>query len=500
MLHRDGDGVLVYDILQQEKAAKKQAKFQAKKQQSLKLQEFLNTPGKENVENEQSQSDVKEDGEGEKAAKMEEGEPASQELKREGEGETSVSGLVGGRDTELVETNGQEMKAVEDVNIDDSANHHQLASTNSTEPAADVSTFPSEDIDPATGECKVVAMDMEEQGDSTEPNDTTAQDDTFQHYASAGPLPDQRDLPDQRERSNETNCPATERGEMEGEGGGEKNTEMTEVQQGDITPNEKDSEITKMLGAITLDEQGSSPTAGVMGEEEAGGEKREGSERDLNAISTDAVLERLKVQLDSVEGSLKRFCTPELLTGSNKFACAVCTKEKARKETAVEQEEGKGDTDERENEDVASIEREEGEEEGGNDQTKENIHHKFKEKTENDTHQESTTAVDKAVVDKTPSEADQGGGGGEDGVASPQSSSSEGEDEHYHCDSGISQLPSEEPSPSSVLQDDPSVSTAQEEEGLLPSNGQDDLPLLGEEDSKGKYLLYSPGVDQVGLN
>lgn len=36
--------------------------------------------------------------------------------------------------------------------------------------------------------------------------------------------------------------------------------------------------------------------------------------------------ESLKVQPDSLEASLKKFCTPELLSGANKFACVVCTK------------------------------------------------------------------------------------------------------------------------------------------------------------------------------
>ncbi len=34
----------------------------------------------------------------------------------------------------------------------------------------------------------------------------------------------------------------------------------------------------------------------------------------------------LNVDPDSLEASLKKFCTPELLTGANKFACVVCTK------------------------------------------------------------------------------------------------------------------------------------------------------------------------------
>ncbi len=34
----------------------------------------------------------------------------------------------------------------------------------------------------------------------------------------------------------------------------------------------------------------------------------------------------LNVYPDSLEASLKKFCTPELLTGANKFACVVCTK------------------------------------------------------------------------------------------------------------------------------------------------------------------------------
>ncbi len=37
-------------------------------------------------------------------------------------------------------------------------------------------------------------------------------------------------------------------------------------------------------------------------------------------------LASLKVQPDSLEASLKKFCTPELLTDANKFACVVCTK------------------------------------------------------------------------------------------------------------------------------------------------------------------------------
>ena len=59
-----------------------------------------------------------------------------------------------------------------------------------------------------------------------------------------------------------------------------------------------------------------------------------GCERSESLLRGDSVknkpssIESLKVEADSLEGSFKKFCTPELLTGSNKFACAVCTKEK----------------------------------------------------------------------------------------------------------------------------------------------------------------------------
>ena len=475
----------------------------------------MNTPSKENVENEQPQSEVKEGGEEEEAAKLEEeGESASQELKTEGEGETSVNSLVGGRDTEG-ETNSQGVKVEEEgeMNIDDSANHSRPASTDSTGPA-DVSTFPSEEdqnIDPATGECKVVTMDTEEQSNTAEAGDTTTQGRTFPNYASSGPLPDQRDTAGLLEdsTSNETERPISER--EEGEEGREKKSEDREITElpGDVTLKEnkkEDSEITELLGAITLDEKEPPATASVIGEEgeEEGGEKREDSEPTnlsvdfLNTISTDAALERLKVQVDSVEGSLKRFCTPELLTGSNKFACAVCTKEKAGKETALEQEEGKRETEERqkgESEDEVNIEVEEGEggqaetELEGKDQAKETVHHKPEKETENDVQGAESTAESISVVSETPSVPEEGRD--EDSAVSPQSPPSSDGEEEEHRPSGfiINQLPNEEPPPSSVLprQDDPSSSTAQEEE-LLPGDGQDDLPLLGEKDSKGKLV------------
>lgn len=43
-------------------------------------------------------------------------------------------------------------------------------------------------------------------------------------------------------------------------------------------------------------------------------------------------IELLQAEPDSLEGSFKKFCTPELLTGNNQFACAVCTKENCQAE------------------------------------------------------------------------------------------------------------------------------------------------------------------------
>lgn len=54
-------------------------------------------------------------------------------------------------------------------------------------------------------------------------------------------------------------------------------------------------------------------------------------------------LKSLEVELDSLQFSLKKFCTAELLTGSNKFACVVCTKLKAEeKQKHSNQEEDEG--------------------------------------------------------------------------------------------------------------------------------------------------------------
>lgn len=474
----------------------------------------MNTPNKENIENEQAQSEVKEGGEEDETAKMEESEPASQRLKSEGERETNVNSLIGGRDTET-EANSQGENIREGEEIDDSANHSQPASTDSHEPAADISTFPSEvpldlNVDPATGECKVVTMDTEEQSDTTETGDTTA---TFPNYASSGPQPDQRTTAGMLENvtSNEADHPASEREEeIEGEGSEKKSgdTEISDVPRGDVEPKEKreDNEITGLLAAITLDEREPPATAGEMGEEEVGGEKREDSEQlanfsvSLNGISTDAVLERLKVQVDSVEGSLKRFCTPELLTGSNKFACAVCTKEKAGKKTDLEQEEEKRQNEARQDgeiENMVNIEEEEGEREGegrqaelemkGSKQGEQNFHQKSKEETENDVYQESTTAEDNDVVDKPLSE---GGEGGEieGSVVSPQSPSCDGGEKHHPSSPSVSQPPDEDLPPNSVSIDS-SIPTTHEEGELLLGDGQDDLSLLGDKDSKGNFLI-----------
>lgn len=415
--------------------------------------------------------------------KMEKDESASQELKTEGDEETSGVSLIGGGETEG-ETSCQGLKVEEEKNIDDSANCNQPSSADNSEPA-DVSTFPSEDqnIDPATGECKVVAMDTEEQTDTAE---TTSQGYIFPDYASDGPLPDQRDTT-RLLGNNETEPLASERREGE-----------------EVEENKKDdNEITELLGAITLDETESS-TTGEGKEGVGGGEmKREDNEPVnlavcLDTTYSDAALERLKVQVDSVEGSLKRFCTPELLTGSNKFACAVCTKEKARKEATLEREEEKGKSEagegqKGENKDMVNAEEEEGDERlaetvmEGRDQTKEV-------ETENDVEESTMADSIAATVDKTPSKAEEGSG------VSLRPPSSDEEDEH-RPNSINKQQPDEEqcimsdeehPSSSSVVDQlsgeelTGSAPGTQEEEELLPGDDKDELPLLGEKDSQGE--------------
>ena len=42
---------------------------------------------------------------------------------------------------------------------------------------------------------------------------------------------------------------------------------------------------------------------------------------------------------DSIEGCLKKFCSPELLTGSNRFLCSSCTERKVAEKASPEQEE-----------------------------------------------------------------------------------------------------------------------------------------------------------------
>ena len=41
---------------------------------------------------------------------------------------------------------------------------------------------------------------------------------------------------------------------------------------------------------------------------------------------------------DSLEGCLRRFCSPEVLTGSNRFACSICTQRKAAEKSSLQEQ------------------------------------------------------------------------------------------------------------------------------------------------------------------
>ena len=247
-------------------------------------------------------------------------------------------------EVEAAETEGesgaQTLKSEErETEVNSSGNDSQHIPTERSDPA-DISNSSSEEqnIDPATGECNSVAMDTEESSVvAEESNETTALHSTFTNYAAIGPQSDQNG-------------------------------------------------VTKQLEAILLDE---SNTPGSVREGE--GKERDDSEPvslpDESDIVVDAprpvaALKTLQVQDDSLEGSLKRFCTPELLTGSNKFACAVCTKDRAEQSMPLQWQEGEeGEEEEEENQEQGK---------GGEKREKEDEKEKSETKIEGD--QASVTA------------------------------------------------------------------------------------------------------------
>ena len=263
-------------LLQREKAAKKEAKFKAKKQQSL--QEFLSAS--KDMQKEQTSVELTANAEAD--AENENG-TVTQSLKLEGETKENIN-------------------TASDCQKSDQADSVDISST----PGDD------HDVDPATGECKSVIMDTKEpvQGQA-DPNDTNTQDSTFLDYASAGPQPDQTDVAEKLEGITLD---------------GDDSPKSFGVEEGQVEESTEDSELVNLPNkADTI---------------------------------LSAALEELKVPTDSLEGSLKRFCTPELLTGSNKFACAVCTEESGDRSASMKEEvtekEGNG-------EDGRRLEREEGE-------------------------------------------------------------------------------------------------------------------------------------------
>lgn len=206
------------------------------------------------------------------------------------------------------EMGGQSLKGEEERERegDHETRDHQASQTDRTD-SADVSTSPNdgENIDPATGEPQTVSIATNKQNEE-ENREQNVQDSTFMDYASAGPQPDLK-------------------------------------------------EVTELLGGINLTEN---EPSGTVEENQGREEVDHGGEEDQSVSANEqAAPKEQQVPSDSLEGSLKRFCTPELLTGSNKFACSVCTREKAGKATPLEKEgERGGQYQKEESEDVTSLE------------------------------------------------------------------------------------------------------------------------------------------------
>ena len=435
----------------------------------MSLKEFLNAPIEGDGQNELPRTKEKENGKTE-VFEVKEGDSDGQQTMVEGE-EREEDSLADERKRED-ETSGQESKEdeTEKTKDDDSANNGGPISTDNADLPTD-----DQNIDPATGECKVVTMDTEEQTNNTE------QGHTFIDYASAGPSHDRWESSGQPADVTTTEQPGVG---------------LREVKEGERVTRE-DGKMTEQLEAIALDETETS----VKEDEEGGGEKKGRDSDGSHDATSGGILERLKVQIDSIEGSLKRFFTPELLTGSNKFACSVCTKEKAEKVASLEREEVNSEADETrkgESENVVSIEEsEEGDGEPkeremeGNDREGDMP----KEERENDLQKSATSEhTCTAQIDKTLDEADE-----KDKDSEGSSSNGEGRDHHSNSNSQLSAIEGQE-SNSSTIQPPPNdheegtiINQPPKEESSneisvsndepLP-NGEEELPLLGN-DSEG---------------
>ena len=178
--------------------------------------------------------------------------------------------------------------------------------------ATETGDRPKDDLmDSATGEPQDLSTTSVEGGD-----DQGVTEIGMNGYAASGPLPD---------------TGASLDGLVGGVAGLVDGVAGLELKNQKDEPNESENcgiEMTKNSGSLTAkpEDEGihasSSQTAAIGADPENGS-------RDLKS---------LEVEFDSLQFSLKKFCTAELLTGSNKFACVVCTKLKAEEQQPSEQE------------------------------------------------------------------------------------------------------------------------------------------------------------------
>ena len=404
-------------LLQQEKAAKKEAKFKAKKQQSLSLQEFLTSPSESSSAQGEKVPTEEVESEGGGGGANAEGEMATQEGKEE---------VVG-----KVETG-------------DSIDEYQQPSADKGD-LADVSASPSEDhdIDPATGESKTVAMvtgqqDVVVEGQRSYEQD--GQEPTFQDYASSGPQPD---------------------------------------------PNE----LTELLGGLRLDDNDASVHAGEE-EEQAEGKEAGDDDGDPGATPTatpTTALKELYVQNDSVEGSLKRFCTPELLTGSNKFACDVCTKGNNEISTCLEEEKIVERNESEVEKNLTGAARKEDSEESEKAKADDGCHvlsaSVSEIQMENETDSHDSSKMVEATQTEEATQVEEGTQTEKDVREESVGTTDDGERDHHGDDvatTPLSEVPLDEEEPGSVL------SPSSMEQKTDESKDEEELLILEEKETEGK--------------
>ena len=227
----------------------------------------------------------------------------------------------------------RDAQSLEEENVEVSTSAVNEATDN-----ADISSSPNDDqrIDPPTGEAQDVAMETVQQPS----NEVSTRDATFIDYASTGPKPDTTAGP--KPDTTAGPKPDTTAGTGPDTTAGPK-PDTTAGPRPDTTagprPDTTDANdgISELMGGAKLEDD----RQGDVGQE--------GESHNLPTEPDSAHGNTPERILTDLEESLRKFCTPELLTGSNRFACDVCSREQADRAVAVEEggkvEEG-GEVDE----------------------------------------------------------------------------------------------------------------------------------------------------------